>query len=199
MNKSLSSFLMRFLNKHQFKANYIPSLFVLFIIFSSGCGKSVLNQTSAVHNRSLPDETSNNVSIYAYKDNQIDYILTASRIERFYDSKRLSAWQVKIVSYDENSQVKSTITADTTYVDEARNYIQALGNVVFVTPNGTIKSRIINWERNIDEIFVPEKVTLLRDGNLLQGDNLRTNSAISYAEMNTISGEGVVKGDEIDW
>jgi len=175
------------------------SMLMLITLILTGCEKSVLDQTSVVLSKNLPDETSNDVSIYAYKENQIDYILTASRIERFYDSRRLSAWHVKLVSFDKNKQIESTIIADTTYVDEARNYIQAIGNVVFSTPNGTIKSRIINWERNIDEIYVPEKVTLLRDGNLLQGDNLRTNSAISYAEMNTISGEGIVKGSEIDW
>lgn len=165
----------------------------------TGCGKSMLDQTTPVLNRGLPDETSNNVSIYAYKENRVDYILTANKIERYYDSRRLYAWNVKIVSYDDKKNLRSTIVADTAYVDEARNLVQAIGNVVFDTPNGTIKSRVINWDRNIDEIYVPTKVTLIREGNVLYGDNLRTDSRISFAEMSAVSAEGMLKGDEIDW
>lgn len=177
-------------------------LFLALIIVSfilPGCGKSMLEQTTPVLNRGLPDETSSNVSIYAYKENRIDYILTASKIERYYDTRKLYALKVKIVSYDEKNQIRSTIVADTAYVDEARNLVNAMGNVVFDTPNGSIKSRIINWDRNIDEIYTPTTVTLIRDGNVLYGDNLRTDSKISFAEMSTVSAEGVVKGDEIDW
>lgn len=174
-------------------------LFTIFTIIISGCGKSVLDQSTSALNRALPDETSHDVSIYAYKENRVDYILTASRIERFYLTSKLNAWNVKIVTYDEKMNVKSNLSADTTYVDEARNYIQALGNVVFETPNGIIKSRSMNWERVSDEIFSNEKVTLIRDGNTLQGDNLRTNSNISFVEMSTITAEGTVKGDELDW
>jgi LPS export ABC transporter protein LptC len=174
-------------------------LSLLLILILSGCGKSVLSQTGTVLNRSLPDETSTNVSIYSYKENRVDYLLTADTIQRYYDLKRLWAWKVKITTYDENGIVKSTIIADTTYVDEARNFIKAIGNVVLTSPNGTIQSHIITWDRNIDEIFCPEKVVLIRDGNTLIGDNLRTDVNITYAEMNAVSAEGIIKGDEIEW
>ncbi len=199
MKKSQPSIYKKYHNK------LLIRFFLSFILISliaglfTGCGKSILDQKTPLLNRGLPDETSNNVSIYAYKENRIDYILTANKIERYYDTKRLYAWNVKIVSYDDKNQIRSTIVADTAYVDEARNLIQAIGNVVFDTPNGTIKSRIINWDRNIDEIYVPTKVTLIRDGNVLNGDNLRTDSKISFAEMSTVSAEGILKGDEIDW
>jgi len=200
MRKSLNNTCRKFPFKTAsvFSFILISALGLLFL-FTSGCGKSVLDQTTPALNRSLPDETSSDVSLYAYKENKIDYILTAGRIERFYDNRRLNAWQVKIVSYDERMQVKSTLLADTTYVDEARNFIQAMGNVVMDSPNGTIKTRMINWDRNIDEVYTDEKVTLIRDGKTLRGDNLRTNSMISFAELSTVSAEGTVKGDELDW
>jgi len=186
---------------NQFQIRLVAGLIFITLMAGllCGCGKSILDQKTPALNRGLPDETSNNVNIYAYKENRIDYILTADRIERFYDSRKLHAWKVKIVSYDAKNQIRSTIIADTTYVDEARNLVQAIGNVVFNTPNGTIKSRIINWDRNIDEIYVPTKVMLIRNGDVLNGDNLRTDSKISFAEMSAVSAEGIVQGDEIDW
>lgn len=193
------SILLKFRNNIRLLSFLSFIITLVSILCLSGCGKSVLNQTTEALNRSLPDESSFNVSIYVYKENKIDYVLTADKIERYYSLRKLDAWKVKIVAYDINKQIKSTIVADTAYVDEARNYVSAHGNVVFDTPNGVIKSRVVNWDRNYDEIYVPEKVTLLRDGNTLYGDNLRTDSNISFVEMTTVSAEGTVKGDELDW
>jgi len=180
------------------KPALLIACFTLLMLFQ-GCGKSVLNQTTEVLNRSLPDEISNNVSIYAYKDQKVDYLLTAAQMERFYDTRQLHAWKVRLVTYDKTGKVKSTITADTTFVDESRNLIQARGNVVYTTSNGIIKSDVINWDRNIDEIYSPTRVTLLRENNVLTGSQLRTNSTLSYAEMDSISAEGIVKPNEINW
>ncbi len=177
---------------------YIAFLLVFATVLAA-CNQSVLDQATETLNRGLPDEASKKVSIYQYKQDKIDYILTADRIERYYESRKLDAWKVKIITYDENKQAQSSIVADTAYVDEARNLIQARGNVIFATPNGTIKSRVINWDRNIDEIFCPEQVTLIRGENTLRGNDLRTNSYISYAEMTDITAEGTVTRDEIDW
>lgn len=177
---------------------FLLSLLV-FVIFILGCGKSVLEQKTAALNRGLPDETSYDVSVYAYVGDRIDYVLSASKIERFYNTRRLIAWNVKIISYDDSMQVKSTILADSTYVDEARNYIQAVGSVVLESPNGKIMSRLITWERVADEIFAPEQVILIKDDKVLRGDNLRTNSSISYAEMNAVSAEGTTQGLDLDW
>lgn len=174
-------------------------LLFISIFLLTGCGKSVLDQTTPALNRSLPDETSRDVKLYSYKEDRIDYILTADRIERFYNTQRLNAWQVKIVSYDDKMRITSTLSADTTYVDEARNFVQAMGNVLLESPNGTIKSQHINWDRNLDEIYTDQLVTLIREGKTLRGYDLRTNSQISYAELTTVSAEGKVKGDEIDW
>jgi LPS export ABC transporter protein LptC len=199
MKKSLRNTLKKCLPDSLLQIILSNSTLLLLLLFLAGCGKSVLDQETTSLNRSLPDETSNNVSIYAYKENRVDYILTADKIERFYNTRQLNAWKVRIVTYDGQNKVKGTISADTTYVDEARNLIKAMGNVIFISPNGTIKSRLINWDRNADEIYTPEKVMLIRDDKTLYGDNLRTNSSISFAEMNTVSAEGKIKGDEIDW
>jgi LPS export ABC transporter protein LptC len=177
-------------------------IFILLIplgLFLSCCGESVLDQKTTTLNRGLPDETSDKVSIYSYNENRIDYVLTADRIERFYDTRQLNAWKVRITTYDDKNRVKGRIFADTTYVDEARNLIRAMGNVVYESPNGIVKSSVINWDRNADEIYTPEKVILIKDDKILEGDNLRTNSALSFAEMNTVSAQGKLKGNEIDW
>jgi len=178
-------------------AGKIVLLIALAVI--SGCGRSVLEQKTGVLNRDLPDEISSRVSVIAYKGDTLDYVLTADKIERFYNKRQLNAWKVKLVTYDVKQKIRSTMLADTTWVDEARNFIVARGNVVLNSPNGQIKTSIINWDRNIDQLNAPEQVELTRDGNILRGQNLRTDATISYAEMDAVSAEGVIKREDIDW
>jgi hypothetical protein len=59
-------------------------------------------------------------------------------------------------------------------------------------------SRIV-WDRNLDLLTAPGKVTLVRDGNVLRGENLRTNSRVEFAEMEKISAEGVFGEEYLDW
>jgi len=56
------------------------------------------------------------------------------------------------------------------------------------------------WDRNVDEIMVPTRLTLTRMGDVLRGENLRTNTKLSFAEMNTVTAEGYFdEEDFMDW
>ncbi|PKN75078.1 MAG: LPS export ABC transporter periplasmic protein LptC [Candidatus Cloacimonetes bacterium HGW-Cloacimonetes-2] len=179
-----------------------PSLLLLVLILSSfSCGEKMeLDRNTPVMDRELPDETSHNVRITELDGNRVDYILEAEKIERFYDRRILNGWKVLITSYDKAGNIQSTIKADTTIVDDARNVIFASGNVYVTSPNGSIQTRKITWDRNMDEIVAPEAVTLKRQGSVLKGKNLRTNSTISFAELAEVQAEGIFQDEEIiDW
>ncbi len=171
----------------------------LFLLLFAGCKKTDLDANTPVMDRALPDETSYNIEIYQYKETHLEYILKAAKVERFYDRQILNGYAVEIVSYDLDQSIKSTILADTTIVDDARNLIYAYGNVRLSSENGTIIARKLTWDRGSDEIVSPDRVTLTRDGNVLRGINLRTNSTISYAEMETVSAEGMISETELNW
>jgi LPS export ABC transporter protein LptC len=176
------------------------ALGILLLILGMGsCKKTNLDSKTPVMDRNLPDETSYNIEIFEYKEDRIEYILKAAKIERFYDRKILNAYDVLITTYDELMQVQSTMKADTTIVDDARNMIHASGNVMLSSPNGTIQALRIAWDRNSDEIVSPNRVILTRENTVLRGINLRTNSTISFAELETVSAEGTVSESDIDW
>lgn len=180
---------------------YLPiiALGILLLILVIGCKRTNLDVKTPVMDMALPDETSYNIEIREFIGDRLDYILKAGKIERFYDKRILNAYQVKITSFDTLNQIKSTMLADTTIVDDARNIIYANGNVKLSSPNGTIESRRLIWDRAGDEIIAPDRLILTRDGNVLRGTNLRTNSTISYAEMETVSAEGIVSETDFDW
>lgn len=149
--------------------------------------------------RDLPDETSYKVEIREFNGNLLDYILKAEKIERYYDRKLLNAFGVSIVSYDADGKIKSTMLADSTTVDDTRNMIYASGKVVLSSENGKIEAPRLVWDRAMDEIMAPDRVILTREDNVLRGYRMRTDSTISYAEMESVSAEGSIKAGEFDW
>jgi LPS export ABC transporter protein LptC len=163
------------------------------------CKKVNLQPKTPAMDRSLPDETSFDVNITQFKDNLSEYHLEAKKIERFYDRKMLYGYGVTLSTYEKDGSINSVIKADTTIVDDARNLILASGNTVMTTPNGTLRTQSIAWDRGVDEITAPQKVKLTREGNVMYGDNLRTNSKLSFVEMDKVSAEGLVKPGEFDW
>ena len=174
-------------------------LVVVLILALFGCSEDVLKTQSGVLGRGLPDEISKNVKLREYVGDAIDYIIEAEEIQRYSDRRMLYGYKVRLASYNKDGSQNSVITADSTSVDDARNVIIAGGKVRLKTPEAEIHAEKMIWDRNIDEIFVPTPVTLYRAGDVLRGNTLRTNSRISFVEMDAVSAEGYFDEKEFDW
>ena len=183
--------------KRPFWLIWIVSVSILILLTS--CQKDSLQLSTDVLARDLPDEISYNVKLIQLDNDRNEYFLEANKIERFYNRRLLYAYKVTLTTYDKNNQISSVIKADTTIVDDARNLIFANGNALLTSPNGTLATQKLVWERSIDEITAPLSVTVTRAGNLMQGQNLRTNSHLSFVEMDAVSAEGIVNEEEIKW
>ncbi|HOZ00758.1 MAG TPA: LPS export ABC transporter periplasmic protein LptC [Candidatus Syntrophosphaera sp.] len=174
--------------------------FSLLLAVLAGCGKSNrLDAPSAVMDKSLPDETSTNVTIIEFNKGKVDYILKAAKIERYYDKRLLNAYQVDITAFNEKEKEPTLLKADSTIVDDARNLIHAHGHVILKSPGGEVNTTRLTWDRNVDEIIAPDRVTLIREGNVLRGKNLRTNLSIYPTEMDSVSAEGFFGQEYLDW
>ena len=170
------------------------------ILLLSSCSADSLNQDTPVLEQGVADEHSEGVRMVEYRDERLDYIIEAKSMERLTDRRMMYGYQVTLTSYDKEGQVSSVIMADTTIVDDARNVVFANGNVSFKTKDGDIKTQKMFWDRNVDEIMVPTRLTLTRMGDVLRGENLRTNTKLSFAEMNTVTAEGYFdEEDFMDW
>ncbi len=173
------------------------ALLALLLLFA--CGESSLEIRTESLKRGLPDETSHNVTITEFNQNRVAYILRAAKIDRYYERRVLNAYEVEITAFDLEKGGSSSLKADSTIVDDARNLIYAYGNVKLDGKEGSISTNRLIWDRNMDEILAPDKVTLVKDGNILRGTNLRTNLSIYPTEMDNISAEGFFEEDYLDW
>jgi len=163
------------------------------------CNSERLNQDTPAMNQGIPDETSYDITITEYNGDRIDYTLDAKKIERFYDRRLIKAYGVILQDFDDLGRLNSTVKGDTITVDEARNVVIANGNVILNSANGRVAAPLLVWDRNVDEIFAPQNVTLIRGDDVLRGNNLRTDIKVSFAEMNTVSADGRINEKEFNW
>jgi LPS export ABC transporter protein LptC len=178
--------------------NLLEIILLISLLGLNGCRK-VTEPSKARINPNYPDEQSSFVHIVSMKGDSIDYILDASRIDRFYDKKNLVAFDVNIISYDKSGKVHSTMSAKKAMVDDIENRIAATGHVKLITTNGILQTEALTWERSFDEIVAPGNVTLIRNGNILQGISLRTDSNLNYAEMKQVTATGTANEKDLNW
>ena len=176
---------------------------LLLLLALWSCGKSNLDLPTGVLDRKLPNESSQQITITEFNRGEVDYVLKAARMERFYDRRVVNAYGVDILALNGGKdQETTTMQADSTIVDEARRLIFAHGRVKLVSPSGTLTTNRLTWDQNSDEIFAPDQVTLIREGNILRGRNLRTDLGVSSTAMDSVTAEGYF-GEEyeafLDW
>lgn len=169
------------------------------LILLAACGKSNLDLPTETMNRSLPDETSTNVTITEFNEGKIGYILKADRIDRYYDRRMLYAYKVELKAFDQKKGSVSVMKADSTIVDDARNVIFANGRVSLTSTEGSVATDRMVWDRNQDTIVAPGRVVLTQHGNVLRGTNLHTNLNIYPTEMDSVSAEGYFAEEYLDW
>jgi LPS export ABC transporter protein LptC len=174
-------------------------LLVLVSLLAAACVRDDLQQDTMVMEQGIPEENARQVRVVEYRDERLDYIIEAARMERFTDRRIMYGYDVTLTSYDREGEISAVIKADTTIVDDARNIIFANGNAVFSNKEGEIKTQKMVWERNLDEITVPTKLTLTRAGDVLRGNSLRTNTRLSFAEMDVVSAEGYFDEEDFTW
>lgn len=172
---------------------------MLLALLLCSCKQQDLTVAAAPMDRNLPDESSNKVNIIEYNGDRVDYEIFADRVDRFYDRRLMNAVGVEIRALDPKTGGTTHLKADSTIVDDARNMIFAFGNVKLSSPGGMVSSNSMIWDRNLDEITAPGDVTVIRDGNTLRGQRLRTNPQIDFAELETVSADGKFDSTDFDW
>jgi len=95
--------------------------------------------------------------------------------------------------------VKSTLKCDKAEVDDAKNTLTGIGDVVVVSENGTMKAPFMILERNTNTLFAKKGVTLIRENNVLFGEEMESNLDLDRVEIIKVSAQGKLNEDEVNW
>ena len=129
----------------------------------------------------------------------IDYELEATHIDRFYKKKLTLADSIFITTFNPDGSIKSTLSSDKAEMDEAKNILTAIDNVIVKSENGIMKTPFLIWNKNTDEFYAKNGVTLIREDNVLQGQEMKTDGNLERIEIIKVSAEGKIDESEIDW
>ncbi|MCF7858668.1 MAG: LPS export ABC transporter periplasmic protein LptC [Candidatus Cloacimonetes bacterium] len=147
----------------------------------------------------IPDEQADSIKITSTTDNKVEYILTAVHYYKFYKAQQTFADSVFVTFYNEDGSIKSTLECNKAEVDDVKNTLTGIGDVVVISENGTMKAPLIFLDRNSSKLFAKEGVTFLRDNNILRGLEMESDLNLDRVEITKVSAEGKLKENEITW
>ncbi len=173
------------------------NLLIFFILILS-CQSSDETITRQIDER-LPDEQADSVTIISITKNFTDYELYAVHVDKYYDTKQIFADTVFVKTFNPDSSVKSTLYCNKAEVNEAKNILIGIGNVVVESDNGIMKTPYLIWDRNTDEVFAKNGVIFIREGNILYGEEMKTDINLDKIEITKVSAEGKINEEDIDW
>jgi len=100
---------------------------------------------------------------------------------------------VKIEFFDENAQIKSTLTADYARWYEAQNNVLIRRNVVIVDREGKrLKTEELVWNQSAQKFFSEKFVTIQTATQTLYGDGLEANQDFSNYQIKNLRGKVLV-------
>ena len=171
---------------------------ISFFILISACSKSEI-EIDRSEDLNLPDEEADSVYIVATNNNFIEYELTASHIDKYYDENYVLADTIFMKSYNIDGSLKSTLSCNRAKIDDVANLLIGEGNVVITSDNGILRTPYIIWDRNTDSVRAMNGVTLIRESHTLFGEQLKTDIYLKYIEITKVSAEGKIDEETIDW
>ncbi|NQT65392.1 MAG: LPS export ABC transporter periplasmic protein LptC [FCB group bacterium] len=172
----------------------ILSLISLFLI---SCEEEV--DSNMPISGKIPDEQADSIRVISTSNNVIDYELTAVHFYKYYSTKQTFADTVFVTFFNVDGSVKSTLKCDKAEVDDAKNTLTGIGDVVVVSENGTMKAPFMILERNTNTLFAKKGVTLIRENNVLFGEEMESNLDLDRVEIIKVSAQGKLNEDEVNW
>ncbi len=150
-------------------------------------------------NGQIPDEQADSVYVISTTGNTIDYEMTAKFMYKFYDKKLTLADSVFITFFYEDGSIKSTFYSDKAEMDEVENKLVGVGNIIITSENGVMKAPRVVLDRNTNQLFASDGVTLIRSNNVLKGEQMRSDLNLDRAEIIKVSAEGELENEDFDF
>ena len=180
--------------RNSFHTLKIISIIILII----SCQKQEIPQNLPIEDK-IPDEIADSIRVVTTTGETIDYILEAVHMYKYYDTKQTFVDTVFVTFYNPDESVKSTLKCNKAEVNDAKNTLTGIGNVVVKSENGILKAPYMILDRNTNHIYASQGVILIRGENILYGEEMETDLNLDRVEITKVSAEGKLDEDEINW
>ncbi len=184
------------MNKILFFIFYLLTLvLILLFIACHSKEKNSLSKSPILTNTEITDT----LIVYNSSQNKIEWILHSDFLQKFADQNIMNLKNVKLEIFDQSQNLSSTIFADSAKMDENNNLIIAKGNIKIFSKEGDLFGNVLTWDRNNDKIFSDDWVKIVKDGNTICGEQLRTDSNFEHVILQKVSAEGEISESKVVW
>ena len=169
---------------------------VLILLF---CCQSKEKDISAQKEILKSIEITDTLVIYSSSQNKIEWILHTDYMQKFAKENIIKFRNTKLEIFDLDENLSATIFSDSVKIDEKKNIIYANGNVKIYSQKGDLFSNSLVWDRNKDKIFSDDFVKIIKDGDVICGERLRTDSNFEHVVLQKVSAEGEISESKMVW
>ena len=147
----------------------------------------------------IPDQEARNIVISSSLDGILEYKLKANYMQKFIKRNFTIADTAEITSYKKDGTIKTVLTCDKAELDDTNNVFIGIGNVIVISENAILKTPYLRWDRNSDEFWAKDGVTILQEGNEMHGEKMHSDALMNTIEITKVSAEGQFNEKNIDW
>lgn len=178
--------------------NFLIILSLTNLLFLFSCTGNEEDYDMPISSK-MPDEQADSIRIISTTKDVIDYELTAVHFYKYYSTKQTFADTVFVTFFNVDGSVKSTLKCNKAELNDAKNTLTGIGDVVVVSDNGIMKAPLIVLDRNTSTLYAKKGVILIREDNVLKGEEMESNLDLDRVEITKVSAEGKLNEDEVNW
>ena len=144
-------------------------------------------------------EITDSIIVYSSSQDKIGWILKADYLKKLTEENKLNFKKIKLEIFNQEEILSSTIYADSAEVNDNKNLIIAKGNIKVFSKEGDLFGNTLSWDRNHDKIYSDDWIKIVKEGNTICGERLRTDSNFEHVVIQKASAEGEISESQIAW
>ena len=160
--------------------------FLLILIFSCN-NESLIKDFSTDENYSI--ETTTNASITHTINGKLKAKIDVGKMERFNKNQIIYLSEGVKLNFYNNNTITSTLTSEKAEIDQENNLLKALINVTLTDKvEKTLNSSSLVWDRNSDDVYTKENVTIKTNDEVIYGSGFKSDSKFEKYHINDVKG-----------
>ena len=157
--------------------------FFLLLIFFSCNNKNIIKENYAV-------ESITNSTIKYTFNGKLKAIIKLGKMERFNDDQTIYLSEGVKLNFYKNNNLISTLTSEKAEIDEKNNLLKAIVNVTLSDTEGKkLKSSSLFWNRDNDEVYTNENVTIKTKDEIIYGSGFKSDSRFEKYYIKNVKGK----------
>jgi LPS export ABC transporter protein LptC len=163
--------------------NRLPAALSI-LLFLAGCGTPAPEPLEETGSESMPTQTFRNLELRETTEGKLEWVLRARTAWQGSPGSPTRLESLGVDFYQRSGEIRSILTADSGRVDSRHGDLEAIGNVVVVTPDGNrLETEQLSWDRKGSRVTSEVAVRLVHGSDVLTGVGFESDPNLERFEL----------------